>query len=67
MLKSWHSNFINSLTEFSFKVHVDSSKCDATALTSSGISLNGVLVGNSLNYIIGQEQKIYSLEFLTGI
>jgi hypothetical protein len=42
VLKSWHSNFINSMTEFSFKVHVNSLKCDATALTTSGIFLNGV-------------------------
>ncbi len=41
VLKSWHSNFINSLTEFSFIVNIDSSKCDSTALTSTGILLNG--------------------------
>ena len=56
VLKSWHANFINSLTEFSFIVNVDSSKCDASALTTSGILLNGVSVGNSMTYMIGQEQ-----------
>ena len=67
MLKSWHANFINSLSDYSFKVNVDSSKCDATALTTSGILLNGVQVGDSMTYMIGQEQQIYSVEFMTGI
>jgi hypothetical protein len=67
VLKSWHSNFVDSLTEYTFKVNIDSSKCDATALTTSGILLNGILVDNSLTYMIGQKQQIYSLEFMTGI